>query len=228
MQFESSSEQNFPHMYASSDIHTHLHTQICGLGKMITSANSHNAHSRINTRDTLRSLLRKLTSSGGTFATCKEQRLDESGVDGVSLWMAQAEKAKDDVTAFCQPSGETLEAISKVHPHSRAQTSYANSICSHTLAPKLLMLGSMRQYITSRGQEVNTHARADAGVTKVLGRQKLLAWRVCCWQPGKHNITNMHKCFWLHGPRMGAGVRQRRPASGAAGEPSVARDLRLV
>ena len=34
--------------------------------------------------------------------TMSEQRLDDSGVDGISLWTAQCQKAKDDMYAFVQ------------------------------------------------------------------------------------------------------------------------------
>eukprot|EP00281_Chroomonas_sp_CCMP1168_P029838 CAMPEP_0206236518 /NCGR_PEP_ID=MMETSP0047_2-20121206/13761_1 /ASSEMBLY_ACC=CAM_ASM_000192 /TAXON_ID=195065 /ORGANISM="Chroomonas mesostigmatica_cf, Strain CCMP1168" /LENGTH=324 /DNA_ID=CAMNT_0053660865 /DNA_START=139 /DNA_END=1113 /DNA_ORIENTATION=- len=62
-----------------------------------------------------RAFLRKLAGNeGGIGATCKEQRLDESGVDGESLWIAQGSSPKDDVSAFCQPSGEQLDTIKKV------------------------------------------------------------------------------------------------------------------
>mmetsp|Transcript_33000 Transcript_33000/g.83279 ORF Transcript_33000/g.83279 Transcript_33000/m.83279 type:complete len:339 (-) Transcript_33000:276-1292(-) len=62
-----------------------------------------------------RAFLRRLSSTaGGVGAKCTEQRLDESGVDGVSLWTAQAEKAADDMSAFCQPNGETLDAVEQV------------------------------------------------------------------------------------------------------------------
>lgn len=62
-----------------------------------------------------RSFLRKLSSSeGGVGAKCTEQRLDESGVDGVSLWSAQAENPANDLSAFCQPSGEQLDEIKMV------------------------------------------------------------------------------------------------------------------
>eukprot|EP00282_Hemiselmis_andersenii_P016921 CAMPEP_0114136034 /NCGR_PEP_ID=MMETSP0043_2-20121206/14997_1 /TAXON_ID=464988 /ORGANISM="Hemiselmis andersenii, Strain CCMP644" /LENGTH=330 /DNA_ID=CAMNT_0001229757 /DNA_START=161 /DNA_END=1153 /DNA_ORIENTATION=- len=62
-----------------------------------------------------RAFLRRLSSTaGGVGAKCTEQRLDESGVDGVSLWTAQAEKASDDMFAFCQPNGEALDAVEQV------------------------------------------------------------------------------------------------------------------
>lgn len=40
--------------------------------------------------------------------------MDESGVDGVGLWMTQSVSAKDDVSCFVQPSQETIEAIESI------------------------------------------------------------------------------------------------------------------
>ncbi|KAJ1490870.1 hypothetical protein T484DRAFT_2018545 [Baffinella frigidus] len=44
----------------------------------------------------------------------REQRLDESGVDGISLFTAECTSSRDDVSAFCQPSAETVGAIEQV------------------------------------------------------------------------------------------------------------------
>ena len=61
----------------------------------------------------VRSLLRKC-SKNDLAPTLSEQRLDESGVDGISLWTAQCQKARDDIYAFCQPSTETIEVVKDV------------------------------------------------------------------------------------------------------------------
>lgn len=61
----------------------------------------------------VRSILRK-ASINDLAPTMSEQRLDDSGVDGTSLWTAQCQKAKDDIYAFVQPSTETIDAVSKV------------------------------------------------------------------------------------------------------------------
>ena len=47
-------------------------------------------------------------------AVTREQRIDESGVDGISLWLSQLPSPRDDVSAFCQPSGESLAAVRQV------------------------------------------------------------------------------------------------------------------
>jgi hypothetical protein len=41
----------------------------------------------------------------------EDRSMDESGVDGVGLWMTQATNPKDDVSCFVQPSQETVPAI---------------------------------------------------------------------------------------------------------------------
>lgn len=44
----------------------------------------------------------------------QEQRLDDSGVDGISLFTAECTNARDDVSAFCQPSPETMGPLEQV------------------------------------------------------------------------------------------------------------------
>jgi len=61
----------------------------------------------------VRGLLRKV-SKNDLAPKLEEQRLDESGVDGISLWTAQCQKARDDLYAFCQPSTETIDALKQV------------------------------------------------------------------------------------------------------------------
>lgn len=60
-------------------------------------------------------LLRRLsTEVAGVPPALSEQRLDESGVDGESMWFAQSKQAKDDAYALVQPSSERLETIRKM------------------------------------------------------------------------------------------------------------------
>jgi hypothetical protein len=47
-------------------------------------------------------------------AVTREQRIDVSGVDGISLWLSQLPSPRDDVSAFCQPSSETVDAVRQV------------------------------------------------------------------------------------------------------------------
>eukprot|EP00802_Teleaulax_amphioxeia_P018671 Tamp_18874.p1 GENE.Tamp_18874~~Tamp_18874.p1 ORF type:complete len:347 (+),score=70.09 Tamp_18874:133-1041(+) len=61
----------------------------------------------------VRQLLRK-TIKNDLAPKLDEQRLDDSGVDGISLWSAQCQKARDDMYAFCQPSTETVDALKQV------------------------------------------------------------------------------------------------------------------
>jgi len=49
---------------------------------------------------------------GGVVPRLQEDRsFDESGVDGVGLWMTQGATAADDVSCFVQPNQETIEGI---------------------------------------------------------------------------------------------------------------------
>ena len=60
-------------------------------------------------------LLRKLsTEIAGVPPAFNEQRLDESGVDGESVWFAQSNKPQDDCVGLVQPSTERLETIRKL------------------------------------------------------------------------------------------------------------------
>ena len=47
----------------------------------------------------------------GVPPSLNEQRLDASGVDGESMWMAQSSKPQDDAVGFVQPSAEQIEQI---------------------------------------------------------------------------------------------------------------------
>ena len=60
----------------------------------------------------VRDLLRRIsTEVAGVPPALTEQRLDESGVDGESVWFAQSNAAKDDCVGLVQPSAERLETI---------------------------------------------------------------------------------------------------------------------
>jgi hypothetical protein len=63
----------------------------------------------------VRDLLRELSNDiGGVPPALTEQRLDESMVDGESLWSAQSSKPADDAMAFVQPSDERMEDIRSI------------------------------------------------------------------------------------------------------------------
>jgi len=63
----------------------------------------------------VRDLLRRLSSEvAGVPPTLSEQRLDESGVDGESVWFAQSKEPRDDAVALVQPSAERLATIRKL------------------------------------------------------------------------------------------------------------------
>ena len=54
-------------------------------------------------------------ASGGVVPRLLEDRsLDESGVDGIGLWITQGASAKDDISCFVQPSQETVDAIESI------------------------------------------------------------------------------------------------------------------
>jgi len=65
-------------------------------------------------------LLRQFTArnkaeNGGVPPRMVEDRsMDESGVDGIGLWMTQATNAADDVSCFVQPSQETVPSIESI------------------------------------------------------------------------------------------------------------------
>lgn len=61
----------------------------------------------------VRRLLQLLAPPQQTAVT-REQRIDSSGVDGISLWLSQLPSPRDDVSAFCQPSSETVDAVRQV------------------------------------------------------------------------------------------------------------------
>uniref|UniRef100_A0A7S0HG21 DUF1995 domain-containing protein n=1 Tax=Hanusia phi TaxID=3032 RepID=A0A7S0HG21_9CRYP len=61
----------------------------------------------------VRNLVRRC-SKNDLAPRLQEQRLDESGVDGISLWTAECSSARDDIFAFCQPSTESMDDIRKV------------------------------------------------------------------------------------------------------------------
>ena len=44
----------------------------------------------------------------------EDRSFDESGVDGVGLWVTQGATAADDVSCFVQPSQETIDGIERI------------------------------------------------------------------------------------------------------------------
>eukprot|EP00316_Scyphosphaera_apsteinii_P009902 CAMPEP_0119314148 /NCGR_PEP_ID=MMETSP1333-20130426/31834_1 /TAXON_ID=418940 /ORGANISM="Scyphosphaera apsteinii, Strain RCC1455" /LENGTH=254 /DNA_ID=CAMNT_0007319205 /DNA_START=132 /DNA_END=896 /DNA_ORIENTATION=+ len=60
-------------------------------------------------------LLRRLSSEiAGVPPALSETRLDKSGVDGESVWMAQSSRPQNDAVGFVQPSTEQLGMITKL------------------------------------------------------------------------------------------------------------------
>jgi hypothetical protein len=54
-------------------------------------------------------------AGGGVVPRLQEDRsVDESGVDGVGLWITQGASPEDDVSCFVQPSQETIDAIESI------------------------------------------------------------------------------------------------------------------
>ena len=53
--------------------------------------------------------------AGGVPPKILEDRsIDESGVDGIGLWMTQSNMPKDDISCFVQPSQETIPAVEQL------------------------------------------------------------------------------------------------------------------
>lgn len=44
----------------------------------------------------------------------EDRSIDESGVDGIGLWITQGASPEDDVSCFVQPSQETIDAIESI------------------------------------------------------------------------------------------------------------------
>ena len=60
-------------------------------------------------------LLRSLSVDiAGVPPALNEQRLDASGVDGESVWMAQSSQPQDDAVGFVQPSAEVLKTVTSI------------------------------------------------------------------------------------------------------------------
>ena len=60
----------------------------------------------------IRELLMSLsTSVAGVPPKLREQRLDSSGVDGESVWLAESSQPQDDAMGFVQPSTEQIAQI---------------------------------------------------------------------------------------------------------------------
>lgn len=54
-------------------------------------------------------------ANGGVVPRLQEDRsCDESGVDGIGLWLTQGATPKDDVSCFVQPSQETVDVIETI------------------------------------------------------------------------------------------------------------------
>lgn len=54
-------------------------------------------------------------ASGGVPPRLQEDRsVDESGVDGIGLWITQGASAEDDISCFVQPNQETVDAIESI------------------------------------------------------------------------------------------------------------------
>ena len=54
-------------------------------------------------------------AEGGVVPRLNEDRsVDESGVDGIGLFLAQGSSSKDDLSAFVQPTQETVDAIESI------------------------------------------------------------------------------------------------------------------
>ena len=54
-------------------------------------------------------------AQGGVVPRLQEDRsFDESGVDGVGLWLTQGATASDDVSCFVQPNQETIDGIDSI------------------------------------------------------------------------------------------------------------------
>lgn len=63
----------------------------------------------------VRELLRRLSSEvAGVPPALSEQRIDASGVDGESVWMAQSSKPEDDCVGLVQPMIESMPTIRKL------------------------------------------------------------------------------------------------------------------
>lgn len=65
---------------------------------------------------TAQQILKTLSTSGGVPPRnmVEDRSMDESGVDGVGLWMTRAARPEDDVSCFVQPSQETIESIESI------------------------------------------------------------------------------------------------------------------
>uniref|UniRef100_A0A7S2HIP4 DUF1995 domain-containing protein n=1 Tax=Octactis speculum TaxID=3111310 RepID=A0A7S2HIP4_9STRA len=62
----------------------------------------------------VRKIVQKISDTPERVARLTEQRLDKSGVDGESLWTSECASARNDVSAFVQPSSEQLGNIKAV------------------------------------------------------------------------------------------------------------------
>ena len=44
----------------------------------------------------------------------EDRSVDESGVDGIGLWMSQSQNPSDDISCFVQPSQETIDSVDSI------------------------------------------------------------------------------------------------------------------
>lgn len=65
---------------------------------------------------TAQQILKSLSTIGGVPPRnmVEDRSMDESGVDGVGLWMTRAARPQDDVSCFVQPSQETIASIEAI------------------------------------------------------------------------------------------------------------------
>ena len=65
---------------------------------------------------TAQAILKILSTSGGVPPRnmVEDRSMDESGVDGVGLFMTRAARAQDDVSCFVQPTQETIDSIESI------------------------------------------------------------------------------------------------------------------
>mmetsp|Transcript_8960 Transcript_8960/g.22613 ORF Transcript_8960/g.22613 Transcript_8960/m.22613 type:complete len:373 (+) Transcript_8960:159-1277(+) len=65
-------------------------------------------------QEILRSYSQKGENGGVVPRLIEDRSIDESGVDGIGLWITQGATAADDVSFFVQPSQETVESIESI------------------------------------------------------------------------------------------------------------------
>ena len=63
---------------------------------------------------TAQEIIRRVSKDVGGVRLFEDRRVDESGVDGIGLWMSQSQNPADDISCFVQPSQETIGAIEDI------------------------------------------------------------------------------------------------------------------